>query len=280
MRLTPTRRTHLIARPFATPLFSRFVVTSIWFHAGFSYSSPIASFRTARPRARNRKYVWSIWASMCADMGCCERVRWATSSLMIAVSGGDVPLRRGGGVTVAELRLPTGYHRIAASEFRCRPHNDLSTPTHQIPVRCDLIRACPPNGVAQPSPVHQTTRSLTYENQYARLTTSLSGPHLVRETIRIGPTGTRRCDVETYGVYGHQARRASITGSLERSHNPKVEFSSRSLRSHCFLPGGKTPVSPDGDSTGGGTRVQVQIPPSLRRKPLGYLRSCGRIASS
>jgi hypothetical protein len=119
-------------------------------------------------------------------MGCCERVTWATSSLMIAVSGGDVPLRRGGGVTVAELRLPTGYHRIAASEFRCCPHNDLSTPTHQIPVRCDLMRACPPNGVAQPSPVHQTTRPLTYENQYARPMTSLSGPYLVRETIRNG----------------------------------------------------------------------------------------------
>jgi hypothetical protein len=41
----------------------------------------------------------------------------------------------------------------------------------------------------------------------------------------MGRTGTRRCELETYGVYGHQARRASITGSLERSHNPKVSGS-------------------------------------------------------
>ena len=37
-----------------------------------------------------------------------------------------------------------------------------------------------------------------------------------------GRTDARRCEVETLGVYGLQARRASIAGSLERSHNPKV----------------------------------------------------------
>ena len=33
---------------------------------------------------------------------------------------------------------------------------------------------------------------------------------------------TRRCEVETYGVSGLQARSETITRSLERSHNPKV----------------------------------------------------------
>ncbi len=40
----------------------------------------------------------------------------------------------------------------------CRPH-----PPSPSTGRCDLIRACPPPGVAHPSPVHQPTRSLTYE---------------------------------------------------------------------------------------------------------------------
>jgi hypothetical protein len=42
-------------------------------------------------------------------------------------------------------------------------------PTHQLSVRCDLIRACPPHGMAQPSPVHQTTRSSTYGINYAHV---------------------------------------------------------------------------------------------------------------
>jgi hypothetical protein len=53
----------------------------------------------------------------------------------------------------------------ADAPSRCCRHNDLSTPTHQIPVRRDPIRTCPPQGVAPPSPVDQTTRSLTHENQ-------------------------------------------------------------------------------------------------------------------
>jgi hypothetical protein len=85
----------------------------------------------------------------------------------------------------------------------------------------------------------------------------------------MGRTGTRRCELETYGVYGHQARRASITGSLERSHNPKVEFSSRSLRSRCLLPSGKAPVSADGDSTGWVSKGSGSNPALATKKTLG-----------
>lgn len=75
-----------------------------------------------------------------------------------------------------------------------------------------------------------------------------------------------------------------------RAHNPKVEFSSRSLRSCCLLPGGKTPVFIDGDSTGaklvsvgslvaldpfGGSAVDQRRAPNPAVGHQPRLRACG-----
>ena len=94
------------------------------------------------------------------------------------------------------------------------------------------------------------TRSSRLLRTTARLRTDIFIARLSRE--RVGWDGKQR---ET--LRDENPVRTSVPGvcpgqrvGFPRAHNPKVALLSRSVRSRCFLPGGKTPLSVGGDSTG------------------------------
>ncbi len=90
----------------------------------------------------------------------------------------------------------------------CRPHPNLPRG------RCDLIRACPPNGVAHPSPVHPTRMHLDIRDSLS----SGVRPLYMCRSVRVGAGVLRRrfsdlCAAELI-VVPRLAARARGTNSM------------------------------------------------------------------